>query len=94
MNSKYFPTLYISEWFREPLKSPKGSIVWKGLVQAFPLVGNLIVWHIGNGEKVRLGEDPWLGAGNNYKLAHPLLMFLKDKNTRFLSDLNIGFPQM
>jgi hypothetical protein len=94
MNSKYFPTLSISDWFREPLKSPKGSIVWKALVQAFPLVGNWTVCCIGNGEKVRLGEDPWLGAGNNYKLSQPLLLFLKDKNIRFLSDLNIGFPQL
>jgi hypothetical protein len=57
MNSKYFPTFFISEWFREPLKSPKESIVWKALVQAFPLVGNWTVWRIGNREKVRLGED-------------------------------------
>jgi hypothetical protein len=94
MNSKYFPTLSISEWFREPLKSSKGSIVWKALVEAFPLVGNWTVWRIGNGEKVRLGEDPWLGAGNNYKLSPPLLLFLKNKNLRFLSDLNTGFPQI
>jgi hypothetical protein len=88
LNSKYFPNLSISEWFREPMKSSKGSIVWKALVEAFPLVGKWMVWCIGNGEKVRLGEDPWLGAGNNYKLSPPLLQFLKDKNLRFLSDIN------
>jgi hypothetical protein len=76
------------------LKSTKGSIVWKALVQAFPLVGKWIVWHIRNGEKVILGKDPWLGVGNNYKLSHPLLQFLIGKKCLFLSDLNIGFPQL
>ena len=76
------------------MKSSKGSIVWKSLVEAFPLVSNWTVWHVGNREKVRLGEDPWLGAGNNCKLSPPLLLFLKNKNLRFLSDLNNGFPQI
>jgi hypothetical protein len=79
MNSKYFPSLSIIDWFHDPLKSSKGSIVWKALVQDFPLVGKWNAWHIGNGEKVRLGEDPWLGAGNNYKLSQPLIKFLKGK---------------
>jgi hypothetical protein len=76
------------------MKSSKGSIVWKALVEAFPLVGNWMVWCIGNGEKVRLGEDLWLGVGNNYKLSPPLLLFLKDKNLCFLSDLNTGYPHI
>jgi hypothetical protein len=92
MNSKYFPSLSISDWFREPLKSTKGSIVWKALVQAFPLVGKWTVWHIKNGEKVRLGEDPWLGDGNNYKLSQPLLQFLKGKKLSLSEQPQHWFP--
>jgi hypothetical protein len=40
MNSKYFPNQSIVEWFQNIVKSPKGLIVWKSLVEAFPLVGN------------------------------------------------------
>jgi len=94
MNSKYFPTLSISEWFQEPLKYYKGSIVWKALVESFPLVGKWKIWRIGNGEKVRLGEESWLGDGNNYKLFPPVLHFLKTKNLRVLSDLNNGYPHI
>jgi hypothetical protein len=62
-------------------------------VEAFPLVGN---WTSGILEmgKGKTGRRPWLGAGNNYKFSLPLLQFLKDKNLRFLSDINTGFPQI
>jgi hypothetical protein len=43
MSSKYFTNLTVEEWFHVPLKSLKGSIVWKALVKAFPLVGKWIV---------------------------------------------------
>jgi hypothetical protein len=64
LHSKYFANLSIVEWFHFPVKSSKGSIMWKALVEAFPLVGKWTVWKIGNGRNVRLGEDPWLGAGD------------------------------
>jgi hypothetical protein len=38
------------------------SIVWKALVEAFPLTGEWIVWNLGNGKSVHIGEDPWEGA--------------------------------
>jgi len=79
MNSKYFPNLFVSEWFREPTKSSKGSIVWKALVDDFPLVGNWIVWRIGNRTKVRLGEDLWLGVGNNLNFIFPYSKYSRVK---------------
>jgi hypothetical protein len=47
------------EWIRLPVKPiSKISNVWKPLVQSFPLLGNWLVWRIGNGVKARIGEDP------------------------------------
>jgi hypothetical protein len=54
-----------------PTKSPKGLIVWKDFMESFPLVGKWRVWKIGDGKIVRLGEDPWMGDGNNYRLSPP-----------------------
>ena len=34
---------------------------------AFPLIGNWLAWEIGNGRSVRIGEDPWEGAREDYK---------------------------
>jgi hypothetical protein len=51
MWSKYFPNLSFIEWFRLPNKSSTGSIVWKDLVEAFPLVGEWVVWKIGDRKK-------------------------------------------
>jgi hypothetical protein len=62
MWSKYFPNLYVIKWFRKPNNSSKGSIVWKALVEAFPLVGDCVVWKIGDRKKFRVGEYPWLGT--------------------------------
>jgi len=38
--SKYFANQTIEDWFHTPSKSSKGSIVWKAIVEAFPLIGN------------------------------------------------------
>jgi len=70
MISEYLPNLSVIEWFRQLNKSSKGSIVWKALVEAFPLVGEWVVWKIGDGKNARVGEDPWLGVGNNIQYLH------------------------
>jgi hypothetical protein len=57
VNSKYFTNLVVEEWIRFPKRSLKGSIVWKALVDAFPLVGNWKIWKIGNEWKVDERRD-------------------------------------
>jgi hypothetical protein len=39
------------------------------------------------------GEDPWLGAGNNYRLSDPLIQFLRNQNIFHLHDVHLGDPQ-
>ena len=50
---------------------------WKVLVLAFPLVGNWLAWLVGNGRKIRVGEDPWSGEGERYKLLEGLVSKLR-----------------
>lgn len=66
LKSKYLPRQSIVEWIRQPHKSSKGSIISRALVSSFPLVGPWVVWQVGNGKEIRLGEDPWLGSKNHY----------------------------
>jgi mannosylglycoprotein endo-beta-mannosidase len=76
--SKYMSYLSIVNWFKYPAKFSKGSLVWKVLVENFPLVGDFVVWKIGDERQVRLREDPWLGAGNLFRLSKPLLLHLRE----------------
>ena len=77
MSSKYCPDSSLVEWLRNPIKTHKNiSIGWKALALAFPLVGNLIAWRIGNVIRVRINEDPWEGVGEGYRLPEPLILQL------------------
>jgi hypothetical protein len=55
MNSKYFPLKTVAEWFKSPLKSSKGSNVWKALTEELTLVGDWMVWNIGDEKNICVG---------------------------------------
>ena len=51
--SKYFPGNSITEWMRSTEKTYKnGSIGWKEMTLAYPLIGQWIAWKIGNRSQV------------------------------------------
>ena len=78
LREKYFPNASIEYWFWEPTKNHKGgSMCWKDFVEAFPLVGNWVAWHIRDVRRTRLGQDPWVGSGDNYKVPYHLCNTLK-----------------
>jgi hypothetical protein len=37
-------------------------------VKVFPLVDKWLAWKVGNGNNVRIGENPWIGCGKNFRL--------------------------
>jgi hypothetical protein len=56
---KYIHPLSVLDWIRAPNKSViSASIVWKALVQAFPLVGKWLACR-----SVRLGVNLWIAKG-------------------------------
>jgi hypothetical protein len=42
-----------------------------------PLVKNWLAWSIGNGSRVLVGQDPFVGCSESYKLSEDLLQHLK-----------------
>jgi hypothetical protein len=97
MNSKYFPNLSVVEWFRITGQVLQRLHSMESLGGSFPTGRNWTVWQIGNGRKVRLGEDPWLGVGDNYRLPPPpplSINFLRENNLLSRKDVSIGYPQL
>ena len=84
---KYCPGSTIIEWFKNPNKTHKNrSIGWKALVESYPLVGNWIASRIGNGTQVRLGEDLWVGAEENFILSESIISQLRAQRIIVLAD--------
>jgi hypothetical protein len=54
------------------------------MLKAAPLVGKWTAWAVGKGNKLRLGEDPWIGVSGNYTLSAPLLARLHDMGVHTL----------
>ena len=83
----------ITNWIRIPNKSFKnGSIRWKSMVLAFPLIGTWIAWEIGNGKSIRIGLDPWVGAGEDYRLPQTVLNKLGEQRCYKLADAKVQIP--
>jgi hypothetical protein len=52
-------TQSMEEWIRNPRKfRSSGSISWNTMMDVYPFIGDWLCWQIGNGRKVRIGEDP------------------------------------
>ena len=67
--SKYLINMETTDWIRSPNKTYKnGSVGWKAMVLAFPLIGTWIAWEIGNGKSIRIGMDPCTREGEEYRI--------------------------
>ena len=87
---KYIHPLNILEWIRSPVKKKKNiSICRKAVLWAFDIIGNFLVWKIGNGTDVHIGLDPWIGCNWRHALPSPMLEKLHLAGLYFLSDIGI-----
>jgi len=90
---KYLCHLSVEQWIRVDPKSHHGaSNVWKMLVSVFPLLRQWVAWKTGHGNQVRLGEDPWVGARENYYLSLNLRNHLRERSFVCLKEVGVLNP--
>jgi len=49
------------------------------------MIGRWLIWRVGNGTKVKLGEEPWFGCGEGYRLPIKLINSLHENGYFFMS---------
>jgi len=75
IKQKYLPEENIEDWVRNPRKSHQGgSLIWKAVIKSFHLIENKLAWNVGNGHRLLIGRDPWVGC----TLEHVLPGFVID----------------
>jgi hypothetical protein len=71
---KYIEPIPVEIWLRIQQKSIKGaSVIWKSIINAFPVIENGLSWKIGNELRFRLGKDPWPGNEGQHLLSDHLI---------------------
>ena len=85
---KYIDLIPMDEWLRNLDKRyPQASIVWKETLDSIKIIKQGILWHVGNGEKIRLGQDPWVGCNEGYALSREIINHLKSRGVYSLSQI-------
>ena len=88
MRKKYIAPGITGELIRKPSKQGKGgSIAWKALMTEYHLIGDYLAWLIGNGQRVRLGADPWIGCSHTNRLSQNLIHHLHTRNCQYFADV-------
>eukprot|EP00253_Pinus_taeda_P013898 PITA_13898 len=85
---KYIDPTPLEAWIRNPVKSHKKvSAIWKATLESFKVIEQGLAWKVGNGEKVKIGKDPWIGCNENYALSPGLVQQLEEKGLLFLNQV-------
>lgn len=62
-------------------------MIRKAVVSAFQVIENNLVWKVGNGRKLQIGEDPWLGCKRQHILLDHTIHELRKKGFYMLNQL-------
>jgi hypothetical protein len=85
---KYIEPVPLEFWIRSQQKSKKGaSVIWKEILNAFPLIENGLAWKLGNGHRFRIGKDPWPGSEGKHILSEQLIQHLHTLGYAHLNNL-------
>jgi len=94
IKQKYLPNESMEDWIRKPRKSHSGgSVIWKAVVKYFSLIESNLVWDVGNGARVKIGRDPWLGCERQHILPADVINALAIRGIHTLDQLAVQRPE-
>jgi len=93
IKQKYLAEEGIEDWIRNPRKSHVGgSMIWKAVVKSFQLIESKLAWNVGNGQKLLVGRDPWMGCTYDHTLPGFVVEALRRRGIVSLSQLAVPRP--
>lgn len=85
---KYIWPHSILDWARLPSWNKVGiSSIWKALLHSLPLIRDILVWRIRDGNSARIGLYPWTGSGGSHTLPQDLIAHLAAQNIKVISQI-------
>jgi len=89
---KYIDPVPLEDWIRSPNKKGRNCfVIWKATTEAFKVIEQGLAWHVGNGENLRIGRDPWVGCNESFALSPGLIAHLDSKGISCLNKIaNVG----
>ena len=88
VHHKYIYPLTTKEWYRTLTKAIMNvSIIWKTTIMAFNVIREWLVWSVGDGNKVRLGDEPWIGICGAHMLPLAIKEGLRDQGLVMLGEI-------
>lgn len=74
LRARYFP----STSFREASLGNNPSFVWRSIMAAKELVYSRSILKVGDGEMIKVWTDPWIPAGEDFKVSSPVVPGLEE----------------
>lgn len=88
VRSKYLKIVSPVHWINNLLLHFRNaSLIWRSIIATFPYISEHLSWQIGNGMKVHIGIDPYVGAKDDFSLSNMLLEWLHNKHLLMLSQI-------
>ena len=90
---KYLKGRSVFSWIRnEVFTATNASIVWNGILDVIPLIKPCLHWRIGDGSRIRIGIDRFVGGGEFYLLSDSLVNLLHEKGYYTLEHISTNAP--
>jgi hypothetical protein len=87
MSTNHIAPRRMEDWIRKEVTAFGGaSVIWKDLVKAFPLLVKWLVWKVGRGNEVKIGQLSWMGCIGTFRLSGPLKHALHNLEIYSLAD--------